>query len=341
MTTEQSQATAGSPTTAAPPDSPAKRPAATGRHVPGAGTEAAAEIERARIAMLSDARPKTDRRRIGADVLCEALIRQGVDVIFGYPGGVILPLYDVWDDHPEIRHVLVRHEQGAAHAADGYARVSGRVGVCLGTSGPGATNLVTGIATAQLDSIPMVAITGNVPGALIGKDAFQEIDITGITLPMTKHNYLVRKADDIPRVIAEAFHLARTGRPGPGPRGHHQGRPDGRDDGHAPRHGRPAGLQAHLRRPSQAAAHRGGGDRGGPAAGHPGGPRDPALGGDRGPQGVRREDPDPGHAHAAGRGRHGRAAPAVLRLHGHARLEARQSGHPVGGPAHRTRHALR
>ena len=128
---------------------------------------------------------------------------------------MILPLYDVWDDHPEIRHVLVRHEQGAAHAADGYARVSGKVGVCLGTSGPGATNLVTGIATAQLDSIPMVAITGNVPGALIGKDAFQEIDITGITLPMTKHNYLVRKADDIPRVIAEAFHLARTGRPGP------------------------------------------------------------------------------------------------------------------------------
>ena len=128
---------------------------------------------------------------------------------------MILPLYDVWDDHPQLRHVLVRHEQGAAHAADGYARASRKVGVCLGTSGPGATNLVTGIATAQLDSIPMVAITGNVPGALIGKDAFQEIDITGITLPMTKHNYLVRNADDIPRVIAEAFHIARTGRPGP------------------------------------------------------------------------------------------------------------------------------
>ena len=224
MTTEQSRATAPAPTEpgaahgdGAPsaPATTAKRPAATGRHVPGAGTDAAAEIERARVAMLSDARPKQDRRRIGADVLCEALIRQGVDVVFGYPGGVILPLYDVWDDHPEIRHVLVRHEQGASHAADGYARVSGKVGVCLGTSGPGATNLVTGIATAQLDSIPMVAITGNVPGALIGKDAFQEIDITGITLPMTKHNFLVRSADDIPRVIAEAFHLARTGRPGP------------------------------------------------------------------------------------------------------------------------------
>lgn len=186
----------------------------TGRHVPAEGTAAAAEVERARTQMLSDARPR-GRRRIGADVLCEGLIRQGVDVIFGYPGGVILPLYDILDDHPRLRHVLVRHEQGAAHAADGYARASGRVGVCLGTSGPGATNLVTGIATAQLDSVPMVAITGNVPGALIGKDAFQEIDITGITLPMTKHNELVRDAGDLPRVIAEAFHIARTGRPGP------------------------------------------------------------------------------------------------------------------------------
>ena len=189
-------------------------PAGMGRHVPNAGSAAAAEIERARSTMLSDVQPR-NRTRIGADALCEALLRQGVDTIFGYPGGVILPLYDVWADYPGLRHVLVRHEQGAAHAADGYARASRKVGVCLGTSGPGATNLVTGIATAQLDSIPMVAITGNVPGALIGKDAFQEIDITGITLPMTKHNYLVRSADDIPRVIAEAFHVARTGRPGP------------------------------------------------------------------------------------------------------------------------------
>jgi acetolactate synthase-1/2/3 large subunit len=212
MTTEQAQGTAAAPAAASPPTTTA--PPRPGRHVPAAGTPAAEEIERARQQMLSDAKPR-NRTRIGADALCEALIRQGVDVIFGYPGGVILPLYDVWADYPRIRHVLVRHEQGAAHAADGYARASGRVGVCLGTSGPGATNLVTGIATAQLDSIPIVAITGNVPGALIGKDAFQEIDITGITLPMTKHNYLVRKADDIPRVIAEAFHLARTGRPGP------------------------------------------------------------------------------------------------------------------------------
>jgi acetolactate synthase-1/2/3 large subunit len=145
----------------------------------------------------------------------EALLHQGVEVVFGYPGGVLLPLYDVLGDYPELRHVLVRHEQGAAHAADGYARAIGRVGVCLATSGPGATNLVTGIATAMLDSSPIVAITGNVTGSLIGKDAFQEIDITGITLPITKHNYLVRDADDLPRVFAEAFHIARTGRPGP------------------------------------------------------------------------------------------------------------------------------
>ena len=183
-------------------------------HVPADGTTAAMAIERARRDMLDDARPRR-RTRIGADVVCEALIRQGVDVFFGYPGGVVLPLYDVLGDYPELRHILVRHEQGGAHAADGYARVTGRVGVCLGTSGPGATNLVTGIATAQLDSIPLVAITGNVPGALLGKDAFQEIDINGITLPMTKHNYLVRNADDLPRVFAEAFHIARTGRPGP------------------------------------------------------------------------------------------------------------------------------
>ena len=170
------------------------------------------------------------RTRIGADVVCEALLRQGVDVFFSYPGGVILPLYDVLGDYPELRHILVRHEQGGAHAADGYARVTGRVGVCMGTSGPGATNLVTGIGTALLDSVPIVAITGNVPGALIGKDAFQEIDINGITLPMTKHNYLVRDADDLPRVIAEAFHIARSGRPGPGPHRHHEGRPPAGDE---------------------------------------------------------------------------------------------------------------
>ena len=183
-------------------------------HVPGDGTAAAAAIEQARREMLHDVRTRK-RTRIGADALMEALIRQGADTLFSYPGGVILPIYDILGDYPEIRHILVRHEQGGAHAADGYARASGKVGVCMGTSGPGATNLVTGIATAQLDSVPMVAITGNVPGSLIGKDAFQEIDITGITLPMTKHNYLIRNGDDIPRVIAEAFYIAKHGRPGP------------------------------------------------------------------------------------------------------------------------------
>jgi acetolactate synthase-1/2/3 large subunit len=192
-------------------------------HMPAAGTEHAAAVERAQREMLhegsSSPAVRTAERgvrpRIGADVVCEALLRQGTDVIFSYPGGVILPLYDILGDYPELRHVLVRHEQGGAHAADGYARVTGKVGVCIGTSGPGATNLVTGIGTAMLDSIPLVAITGNVPSALIGKDAFQEIDINGITLPMTKHNYLVRDADELPRVIAEAFHIARSGRPGP------------------------------------------------------------------------------------------------------------------------------
>jgi acetolactate synthase I/II/III large subunit len=209
----QPAARAVAPTTAAPAQQGQRQGQRHG-HVPNDGTAGAAAIELARSAMLRDAKP-LKRSRIGADVVCEALLRQGVDVFFGYPGGVVLPLYDVLGDYPELRHVLVRHEQGGAHAADGYARVTGRVGVCLGTSGPGATNLVTGIGTALLDSIPMVAITGNVPGALIGKDAFQEIDINGITLPMTKHNYLVRDADDLPRVFAEAFHIARTGRPGP------------------------------------------------------------------------------------------------------------------------------
>ncbi len=214
--------TKGTPDGGAPPaDGPGQSsapPSPGGRarrsHVPADGSPTAAAVERARSAMLHEVKPRK-RTRIGADVVCEALIRQGVDVLFSYPGGVILPLYDILGDYPELRHILVRHEQGGAHAADGYARVTGRVGVCMGTSGPGATNLVTGIGTAMLDSVPIVAITGNVPAALIGKDAFQEIDITGITLPMTKHNYLVRNADDLPRVIAEAFHIARTGRPGP------------------------------------------------------------------------------------------------------------------------------
>ncbi len=151
----------------------------------------------------------------GAQILCECLLKEGVDVIFGYPGGVVLPLFDTLPQYPGLRHILVRHEQGAAHAADGYARATGKVGVCMATSGPGATNLVTGIANAHLDSVPIVAITGQVARPFIGKDAFQEVDITGITLPITKHNYLVMESDQIARTVKEAFYLARTGRPGP------------------------------------------------------------------------------------------------------------------------------
>jgi acetolactate synthase-1/2/3 large subunit len=154
------------------------------------------------------------RKMTGAEAVLESLKREGVDVVFGLPGGVLLPLYDAIY-RSEIRHILVRHEQGAAHMADGYARATGKVGVCIATSGPGATNLVTGIANAYMDSVPMVAITGQVNTFLIGKDAFQEADITGITLPITKHNYLLRSAKEIGRVFREAFHIARSGRPGP------------------------------------------------------------------------------------------------------------------------------
>ncbi len=152
--------------------------------------------------------------RTGAQIIWECLVREGVSTVFGYPGGAILPAYDAMLDYP-VRHVLVRHEQGAAHMADAYARASGRVGVAMATSGPGATNLVTGIATAQMDSSPVVCITGQVPSKLIGYDAFQETDITGITLPITKHSYLVTRVEDIMPAMKEAFHLATSGRPGP------------------------------------------------------------------------------------------------------------------------------
>src|ERR1700751_15939 len=153
-------------------------------------------------------------QRTGAQIIWECLVHEGVRTVFGYPGGAILPAYVAILDYP-IRHVLVRHEQGATHMADGYARASGEVGVAIATSGPGATNLVTGIATAQMDSIPMVCITGQVGSKLIGSDAFQETDITGVTLPITKHNYLVTHANELARVLREAFYVARSGRPGP------------------------------------------------------------------------------------------------------------------------------
>ena len=152
----------------------------------------------------------------GAQIIVRTLIEQGVTDVFGYPGGQVINIYDaLYEYQDEINHILTAHEQGAAHAADGYSRSTGKVGVCIATSGPGATNLVTGIATAMLDSIPMVAITGNVPCSLIGKDSFQEIDITGITLPITKHNYFVNKIEDLADSIREAFSIAKSGRPGP------------------------------------------------------------------------------------------------------------------------------
>jgi acetolactate synthase-1/2/3 large subunit len=162
----------------------------------------------------SNAHLTTPTRLTGAEILWATLVGEGVTDVFGYPGGAILPAYDALRKFP-IHHVLVRHEQGAAHMADGYARASGNVGVAIATSGPGATNLVTGIATAMLDSIPIVCITGNVPSKVLGTDAFQEVDITGITLPVTKHNFLVNRAEDLAPALRHAFQIARSGRPGP------------------------------------------------------------------------------------------------------------------------------
>lgn len=158
---------------------------------------------------------KENQKVQGAEIICESLIRQGIKVIFGYPGGANIPIYDALYKYPELHHVLVRHEQGAAHAAEGYAWATGRPGVCFATSGPGATNLITGLADAMMDSLPMVCITGQVPSPLIGTDAFQEADVLGLTLPVTKHNYLITKAADIAPAMHEAFYIATHGRPGP------------------------------------------------------------------------------------------------------------------------------
>ena len=151
----------------------------------------------------------------GSHILCEALVREGVELLYGYPGGAIMPFYDALTSYPSLHHVLTRHEQGAAHAADGYARATGKVGVCVATSGPGATNLVTGLATAFMDSTPIVAITGQVARPAIGRDAFQETDVLGVTQPITKHNFLVRNTDELAAIVHEAFRIARSGRPGP------------------------------------------------------------------------------------------------------------------------------
>jgi len=151
----------------------------------------------------------------GAQILCRALLGQGVDVVFGYPGGAIMPFYHALPEYPDLRHILVRHEQAASHAADGFARASGRAGVCVATSGPGATNLVTGLATAHMDNTPVVAITGQVSRAMLGRDAFQETDIIGITQSITKHNRLVEDVEELADAVDEAFAIAQEGRPGP------------------------------------------------------------------------------------------------------------------------------
>jgi acetolactate synthase-1/2/3 large subunit len=155
------------------------------------------------------------KQMTGAEMVVTALKDQGVDTVFGYPGGAVLPIYDALFQQDHVQHVLVRHEQGAAHAAEGYARSTGKVGVLLVTSGPGATNAITGLTDALLDSIPLVCLTGQVPTHLIGSDAFQECDTVGITRHCTKHNYLVRSIEDLPRILHEAFYVARSGRPGP------------------------------------------------------------------------------------------------------------------------------
>ena len=193
----------------------------------------------------------------GAQSLVKSLEKVGADVVFGIPGGAILPAYDPLYDSEKVRHILVRHEQGAGHAAEGYAMVTGKVGVCMATSGPGATNLVTPIADAHMDSVPMVAITGQVGSASIGTDAFQEADIRGITMPITKHSFLVTKAADIASAINSAFHIAGTGRPGAGPRRHHQGRPAGPVRLRLARPDRPAGLSPGHQAAQQAGARGG------------------------------------------------------------------------------------
>jgi acetolactate synthase-1/2/3 large subunit len=197
------------------PAPPAGAGRSTAAQAPRQQGGAATPSDLVRPPVVAGGTPAAGEPMSGAQSIVRSLEAAGVEVVFGIPGGAILPTYDPLMDSSKVRHILVRHEQGAGHAASGYAHVTGRAGVCMATSGPGATNLVTPIADANMDSIPMVAITGQVGAAMIGTDAFQEADIVGITMPITKHNFLVTDADEIPRVIAEAFHIAQSGRPGP------------------------------------------------------------------------------------------------------------------------------
>ena len=213
------------PRSAAPTATVAPAPSSAPRPVPHAPSGPPAAAAAAHPRSASQPPTPAPEQVTGAQALVKSLERLGVDTVFGIPGGAILPAYDPLMDSTTVRHILVRHEQGAGHAAEGYASATGRVGVCMATSGPGATNLVTPLADAYMDSMPIVAITGQVSSKAIGTDAFQEADIRGITMPITKHNYLVTDASEIPRALAEAFHVASHRPPGPGPRRHQQGRP--------------------------------------------------------------------------------------------------------------------
>ena len=275
----------------------------------------------------------------GAEAIIRCLEAEGVTDVFGLPGGAILPLYDAWARYEHtIRHYLVRHEQGAGHMAQGYARATGRVGVAIATSGPGATNLVTPIADAYLDSTPIVCITGQVPTHLIGTDAFQEADIQGITMPIVKHSWLVKDVADLPRAFKEAFHVARSGRPGPVLIDVPKDVQLATFDFTYPRQTDMPGYKPSATRPSQAGHHRGRGDARGRAAGvlhrrrrgHLGRRSGPADQGRRGAADAGRDDAD-------GQGRLPRLAPALPRPARHARLQGRQLGDEPGRPAGRMR----
>ncbi len=276
----------------------------------------------------------------GARMLVECLVREGVDCLFGYPGGVTIPFYDVLYDHP-LRHVLVRHEENAAFAAEGYARATGKVGVCCATSGPGATNLTTGLVDAMMDSIPMVAITGQVTSKLIGSDAFQEADTFGITRPCTKHNYLVKRLEDLAQIIHEAFYVAASGRPGPvlvdvtkdvlqapGPLS--------AGDGDSP--ARVPGLH---RRPHRPGSPRGATDPGSPAAAGLWRRRHHCGGRGERTARVRRAGRFAGGAHPYGSGRPAFRAPQFHQHAGHARQLRGQHGFDRLRPADRPGRAVR
>ena len=262
----------------------------------------------------------------GAQAVIRSLEELDVDTIFGIPGGAVLPVYDPLFDSQKLRHVLVRHEQGAGHAASGYAHATGKVGVMMATSGPGATNLVTPLADAQMDSIPVVAITGQVGRALIGTDAFQEADISGITMPITKHNFLVRDGDEIAQVMAEAFHIARRGRPGAVLVDIPKDVLAGAVHVQLAAEDRPARLQAEHQTAQQAGARGGQAHRGRPQAGAVRRRRRDPRRGDRAADGSGRADRHPRRHHADGPRRLPRQPPAEPRHARHARHRRGRGG---------------